>query len=119
VLAVVAVANGIFRNTVITPRFGEHLAHIVSTILLCSFIFVLTVVFIRWIAPQGSHEALLIGLFWVVLTLSFEFLAGHYLFGHTWQKLLADYNVLRGRLWILVPLVTFLSPRWALFVRVA
>jgi hypothetical protein len=45
------------------------------------------------------------------MTVAFELLAGHYLFGNTWERLLADYNVLRGRIWVLVLITTFLAPR--------
>jgi hypothetical protein len=45
-----------------------------------------------------------------VLTLAFEFLAGHYLFGAPWPQLLADYNVLRDRIWVLVLATTALAP---------
>jgi hypothetical protein len=45
-----------------------------------------------------------------VLTLAFEFLAGHYLFGDPWERLLAEYNVARGRFWVLVPITTLLAP---------
>ena len=38
----------------------------------------------------------MVGIAWVALTVAFEFLAGHYVFGNSWEKLLADYNVLRG-----------------------
>src|SRR5215210_8823463 len=31
--------------------------------------------------------------------------------------ILEDYNVLRGRIWVLVPLVTFLAPSWAARMR--
>lgn len=116
-LSVVAVANGLFRNAVITPRLAEQRAHAVSTLVLCILIFLLTLVFIRWIGPRSSVEASLIGLLWVALTLAFEFLAGHYAFGHSWQKLLADYRIWEGRFWVLVPIVTYLAPRWALRLR--
>jgi hypothetical protein len=46
----------------------------------------------------------------VVLVLAFEFLAGHYLFGTPWSELLADYNVMRGRIWPLVLVTTFVAP---------
>ena len=42
------------------------------------------------------------GIMWVALTVAFEFLAGHYVFGNSWKRLTADYNVFRGRIWILV-----------------
>ena len=51
-----------------------------------------------------------IGAGWVVLTLAFEFLAGHYLFANSWERLLADYNVAQGRIWILVLITTLLAP---------
>jgi hypothetical protein len=44
---------------------------------------------------------------------AFELPAGHYAFGHSWPRLLADYNVLRGRLWILALLATLVAPVWA------
>ena len=117
VLAAVAVANGVFRNGVITPRLGEQRAHVTSTLILCVLIFAITLLFIRWIGPGGVLDASLVGLMWVVMTLAFEFLAGHFAFGHSWQKLLADYNVWRGRFWVLIPIVTYLAPRWAFRLR--
>ena len=42
--------------------------------------------------------------------LAFEFLAGHYVFGTPWSELLADYNVFRGRIWVLVLITTATAP---------
>ena len=50
------------------------------------------------------------GVLWLAVTLAFEFLAGHYLFGDPWERLLAEYNVARGRLWVVVPITTLLAP---------
>jgi hypothetical protein len=33
------------------------------------------------------------------MTVMFEFGFGHYVAGHPWEKLFADYNVLEGRVW--------------------
>jgi hypothetical protein len=49
----------------------------------------------------------------VALTVAFEFFAGHYAFGNSWERLIADYNVFRGRIWILVLLANFFAPLWA------
>jgi hypothetical protein len=68
---------------------------------------------IRWVAPAGLREAFLVGVLWVVLTVAFEFIAGHYLFGNPWPKLLADYDILHGRLWLLVLVTNLLAPLWA------
>jgi hypothetical protein len=55
-------------------------------------------------------QALLIGFNWLVLTIIFEFLFGHYIMGHTWELLLHDYNILEGRFWSFVLLWTFIGP---------
>jgi hypothetical protein len=117
ILMFIAVANGITRNAAISPRLGEYAGHVMSTAILCVLIFVLALISIRWMAPRARPDALMIGLFWVGLTVTFEFLAGHYLFGNPWQKLLADYNIVRGRIWVLVLLSSLLSPLLAARVR--
>ncbi|HWO99535.1 MAG TPA: hypothetical protein VNL74_02755 [Methylococcus sp.] len=116
-ILVLAIANGALREAIISPRTGPQIGHILSTILLCSLIVVVAWFAISWIAPGTRSRALAIGGWWLILTLAFEFLAGHYLFGDPWQKLLADYNIARGRIWILVPMVTLLAPLWAHSVR--
>jgi hypothetical protein len=59
--------------------------------------------------PAFSSQAILIGLLWVVLTLIFEFGFGRYR-GSSWPQLLEDYNLLKGRIWILIPLWLAIAP---------
>jgi hypothetical protein len=47
----------------------------------------------------------------------FELLAGHYVFGNSWEKLLADYNLFRGRIWVLVLIVILFAPLWAFWQK--
>lgn len=116
-LLIVAVLNGGLRSALLVPRFGEHTGHVVSTVTLSVAIFVLAWVAISWIGPHDSGDALRIGATWLGLTLAFEFLAGHYLFRTPWQTLMADYNVIRGRIWVLVLLTTFVAPLLAARLR--
>ncbi|MEW6447103.1 MAG: hypothetical protein AB1426_03305, partial [Bacillota bacterium] len=51
-----------------------------------------------------------IGLIWLVLTVAFEFGFGHFVMGHSWSRLLHDYNLLKGRLWVLVLLWVAIAP---------
>ena len=44
------------------------------------------------------------------LTVSFEFGFGRLVMKHSWERLLHDYNILEGRVWILVLLWTLLAP---------
>jgi hypothetical protein len=116
-LAVLAVLNGITRNSLIEPKVGDQPAHIISTIMLCGVIAAVAWISNPWLDPATVRAAFGIGVFWFSLTIAFEFVAGHYLFGHSWQKLFADYNLARGRVWIFVLFATLLAPAWAERVR--
>jgi hypothetical protein len=112
-LLVVAVANGAAREFLLVPRLGAQTGHVVSTVILCAAILAVALLTIRWMAPRGRRGALWVGGTWLVLTLGFEFLAGHYVFGNSWEKLFTDYNLLRGRVWMLVLIATLFAPAWA------
>jgi len=109
--ALIAVLNGIFRNAFITPWFGEHTGHIISTailIIVLSAIIYLYVSRILWPCPVMTLVT--IGFVWLVLTVGFEFAFGHYIVGHPWELLLADYNIFRGRIWVLVLVTQVTAP---------
>jgi hypothetical protein len=108
----VAILNAGFRNTFVTPRLGEHPGHVISTVTGCAAFLVMIWLTLPWIGAGGRRHLVLLGILWLVLTLAFEFLAGHYLFGNSWGKLLADYNVLRGRVWVAVLIVILMGPLW-------
>ena len=107
-----AAVNGALRDLVVAPRVGDTVARALSTVILCALILLVARSTIRWIGPRTARAALGIGGLWFVLTLVFEFGSGLYA-GRTWAVMLEDYDVLRGRLWVLVPVVTFLAPVWA------
>ena len=89
----VAVINGGIRQGLITPRTGDTAGRAIRTVLLCAAILVLCWLTIGWMRPSTARGVWSIGALWVTLTLAFEFLAGHYVFGTPWSELLADYNV--------------------------
>jgi len=111
IFGILAIINGVIRNKFYTPKIGEYPGHVVSTIIGICFVVVLTYLFLRFIRIDYSNlDLLLIGGFWVILTVLFEFVFGHYVIGHSWGKLLADYNILQGRLWSLFLLAELISP---------
>jgi hypothetical protein len=59
---------------------------------------------------ESSGQAIIIGFIWLGLTLAFELLFGHYFAGHPWARLLHDYNLLAGRVWIVIPLWIAIAP---------
>lgn len=117
VLLAIAIVNGAAREALIVPYAGETAGRAISTASLAFLILLLSWLTIGWIGPRSSRDAWAIGALWVALTLAFEFLAGHYLFGAPWRRLLEDYNLARGRIWVLVVITTALAPFVAARVR--
>jgi hypothetical protein len=111
VMLTVASVNGAIREAVLVPVMGDVAGRAASTLLLSGLVLLLAYVSIDWIHPRSGREAWAVGGLWVALTLAFEFLAGHYLFGNPWSRLLEDYDVFRGRIWILVLITTAVAPR--------
>ena len=109
-LMAVAIANGALRETVLVSRLGSGGAHLISTLLLCVAIVAVTSASIRWIGPESRMDAVLIGALWLVLVLTFEFGFGHFIARKSWSQLLADYDVLGGRVWLAVPVLTACAP---------
>ncbi|MEI7613793.1 MAG: hypothetical protein WCK63_12860 [Betaproteobacteria bacterium] len=102
VMLLVSIANGAIRDFSYGQQISELAAHQIST---ASGIVLLGMViagYCRLTPPSSAAEAISLGLFWVGLTLAFEFLFFHYVGGHSWSALLANYNVLEGRVWVLL-----------------
>ena len=87
-ILLLASVNGALRAAWFIPKLGERLSYAVSTLLLCAIVLLVTWFAIGWIGPGSVRDTVLIGVLWVAMTLAFEFLAGHYLFGHSWARLL-------------------------------
>lgn len=110
VMAVLAVINGIFRETVIIPRVGEYSGHLLSTALLVVAILALSAGYFAYTVIEYTRtERLLVGMVWVVLTVGFEFLIG-YLEGIPVSETIAQYDVLAGQVWIVVPITLLAAP---------
>ncbi len=109
-LLVVAIINAGIREAGYKRFLGELAAHQLSSataiILFGLCVWLLT---LRW-KLQSSAQALAVGLIWLVLTVAFEFCFGHFLMKHPWSRLLHDYNILEGRVWILVLVWILLAP---------
>ena len=106
----VAILNGGLREYVLAKAIGAEWALPVSGITLSVCIFLITWLLLpRVIKAFTSKEGWLIGTGWALLTIVFEFAAG--LAGDsTVSELLAAYNPLTGNLWLLVLMITLLSP---------
>lgn len=109
-MVVLAILNGIIREKLYGQFMRELSAHQLSTfigiILFGVYIWILTGV---W-RIESAKQALLIGVVWLIMTIIFEFIFGHFVMGHPWGRLFHDYNLIKGRVWILVLIWTVLAP---------
>ena len=110
VLLVVMMVNGVLRVLVLQPRLGESLARQGACVSGMLVIFVMTGLFVSRLGPFSRRELLKIGALWLVLTVAFEFLLGRFVSGASWEALLAEYDLTRGRLWPLVLSTTLIAP---------
>ncbi len=109
-LFVVMFANGAIRALVLQPQLGEDRARQVASLSGVALVLIASWLFVR-VSPDASPVQLWwVGVAWFVATVVFEFLFGHFVSGLSWHALLADYNILRGRLWSLILISVCLGP---------
>ena len=108
-MIVIAIVNGAIRELIIKKWVNDRTAHQLSTLTLI-LLFALYIGFvIKRFPPSSSSQSVFIGMIWLLLTLVFEFGLGLWR-GQSWSTLLEDYNLLKGRLWLFIPLWVGLAP---------
>jgi hypothetical protein len=113
-LLVIAVANGALRQTTFAKVMPELRAHQVSTLIGSLLIGLFIWYVIRTWPPSSGRQALLIGVVWLLLTVTFEFFLGLVLARRPLSEVLHDYNVLAGRVWLLFLIWLTFAP-WVFF----
>lgn len=117
VMLVVAVINGALRDLTYGKQLPELLANQLSCLSGIVLLGAVIYLYVRHWPPASARQAMNIGLFWMVLTMAFEFLFFHYARGHSWAELLANYDIVHGRLWPLVLVWVAVAPY--IFYRLA
>ncbi len=110
ILLIAAMINGAARDALYKDRLGDLTAHQLSTVT----VIILFGIIIRWMSRvwpiKSAKQAWTIGFIWLAMTVAFEFLFFHFVTGHSWSELLANYNIVEGRVWVLVLLWTLIAP---------
>ncbi|KPK28063.1 MAG: hypothetical protein AMJ61_03720 [Desulfobacterales bacterium SG8_35_2] len=102
VMLLTSIANGAVRDFTYGKHMDELTAHQLSTLSGVLLLGIIIWGFVRLYRPSSSQKAVCIGLLWMGLTVAFEFLFFHYIGGHSWSELLGNYNILKGRVWVVV-----------------
>jgi hypothetical protein len=106
----IGILNGIGRQYGYRDLVGDLTAHQISTLtVIILFGLYVWLVTLKWKIPSAG-QALVIGLVWLGLTVSFEFLFGRIVMKNPWRTLFHDYNILEGRLWVFVLVFITLAP---------
>jgi len=109
-LVVIAIINGTFREILYSQYMDGLSAHQLSTVIgIIAFGIYIWILSKIW-PIKSSRQAISIGIAWLVMTILFEFVFGHYVMGNSWNKLFADYNIIHGRVWIVVLIWTAIAP---------
>lgn len=109
-MVVIAIANGALRDLGYGPSVGALRAHQISTftalVLFAGYIWFA----VRRLRPSSMLHAVAGGVIWLAMTVSFEFLFGHYIAGASWSQLAANYNLLAGHWWPLILVWVCVAP---------
>jgi hypothetical protein len=100
--------QGGLRRAITAPE-AEYVVRQASVLVGALIIFGITWLCLGWLRIRTAGGALAIGLFWVVLTVGFEFALGRFL-GYGWDRILSDYDLLHGGLMPLGLLAMALTP---------
>jgi hypothetical protein len=111
----IAIAHGALREGWYGKHLSESQAHQLSTATGILLFGVYMWALMRLWRPVSAGQALTIGLAWLGMTVAFEFLFGHYVAKRSWSDLLHDYNLLAGRVWVVVLVWVTIAP--SLFYR--
>jgi len=106
----VSVLNGIARDVGYGRELDPLAAHQLSTLYGMTLLGVVIDAY-AWRWPFTSAAAAWrAGCLWLALTVAFEFVFFHYVTGHSWEELLANYDLSAGRLWPVLLLWIALAP---------
>jgi hypothetical protein len=106
----VAMVNGGLRDLTYGKQFPPLQANQISCLTGIVLLGAVMYLYMRHWSLSSARQAIYIGLFWMALTVAFEFLFFHYFGGRSWEVLLDSYDMTSGQLWPLVLLWVAVAP---------
>lgn len=109
----IAFLNASLRELVFTKRMGALHARQLSVVTLTVLVALYVILVFPCIRITGNGQAVAAGVTWMLLTICFEFGLG-LLVGTPRNRMLEEYNIAAGQLWVFFLLVLLTLP-WALY----
>ena len=116
-ILVMAVVNGMLRETVLIPSLGQVAGFILCGVLLSFLILAITYLALPWLGRWPPARYIGMGFGWLFLTLAFELTFGSIIQGKPWSQLFEAYTFKDGNIWPIVLLATGLAPYIAAKLR--
>ena len=110
VMVVCAILNGTLRDKVLSYYIGENIALAVSGVSLSLLVFLVSYIAIDRFSNKSTFVCICIGVFWLFLTLAFEYGFGHYVLDKPWSEINKVFEVQHGNFFVLVLLTTLFGP---------
>jgi hypothetical protein len=116
VILLLAILNGLFRESVLLPKLGAPSGLILSGVVLSTLVLAAAYVALPWLGARHAPHLWGIGFGWLALTLVFEFSFGLWQ-GKSWPTLLEAYTFKGGNIWPLVLVAVAVAPAVAARLR--
>jgi hypothetical protein len=110
VIIAVETVHGILRILWLQPLVGDLEVRQIGTVIGSALIFVVAYLFSPWLHVPATRTLLAVGLFWVALTVIFEYVLGRLVLRVSWERILSDYDVARGGLMLFGLVFLALAP---------
>ena len=92
------VINGNIRVRVLHRKFGKKRAKRISFFSGTIIIFLICWFTLPWIKPSNFQDCFVIGSTWLIIMLFFDIYFGRYVFKFKWNKVMDDFNPMKGNL---------------------
>lgn len=117
VIIVAELVHGIVRAVALVPFVGEFRSNQIGVFSGSIIILAIAWLSICWMGASRHSDLIMVGSLWLVLTVAFEVLFGRLVMDVSWQRLLADYNMLAGGFMPLGLVVLLFAPLIASKIR--
>ena len=110
IIVVAAIFNGVMREKMFTPILGSQFSLPLSGITLSLLIFIISYFLVPFIGRHRGQVFVLVGLLWVVLTLSFEYSFGYFVSGKSLPEINEVFNLADGNLFAVAVISSAVAP---------
>ena len=118
IIVIVSVLSRVGGDSLMVPRAGEYISHVVTNVVLICLVLALTYRLVKTLKIKYRNEGFrkvrkdlpFFGLLWLVMILLTDVIQQYFLAGNQADFAWIEYNILRGRLTSLFLLVVAVAP---------